>query len=253
MLDARFKSCTASAFAENKSWGRLFSWKWDHHPTHSCIALSVNILLCPSVSASPRWSFPALLQGTAVTSWSVTPAHRRLPHYARSPHTLAESHQQKFFYPYRDDNTNSLTKSHTHTVWAALFAKKSKERSSLVQTGPTFRPTGLCLLCMISCLWLQAIPASGSWSLCLKKPFQRCFPVSFPGRRKSDGDGRMHILGLIWHWQQRHSCPFLIQWPQLVAKASPVLPSNSRTLPWKLMKQVNDHSNRRGKNNYSHK
>jgi len=46
---------------------------------------------------------------------------------------------------------------------------------------------------------LQAAAAFSPWLLLLKEPVQRCWPASCPGarRKKGDGVGGMHIVGLV--------------------------------------------------------
>lgn len=95
----------------------------------------------------------------------------------------------------------------------------------MTQAGPRSRLPGLCLLWTMSPLQLQATGSFGPWLLYLKEPVQRCFPASHlgAGRKKCDGGGGMHIVGLVLHRQQSYSCPLLGQQPQIVANVSPVL------------------------------
>lgn len=179
------KSCMASVFRrKGKTFLRNGITTRYIHVASKYLNLSSSICLS---------KVTLMLQITFIAGWSVTLAHRRLPHCVGSPHTLPKSQQH-----------------HHAGVSPGPKLTQDPDFQGFASSGKVLSSSRKQDLLA----WLH-----------LKEPVQSCFSASHlgAGRKKGDGGGRMHIVGLALHWQQSYNCPILRQQPQIVANASPVL------------------------------
>lgn len=209
----------ASVFVENKSWERLFLGTGT---TTQGILLSVNILLCP-IHFSKVIS-PCLATGhihhwleCQTCSQEAAPLCRKPTHPSR-----ASAAPTKMILPFQGWQPQLWCLPPPSMSGIILLAVQGK-----LLLGPN--RSNIQNARALPSLDDGSSPAPGNTSFRTVAPvLERASPEVLPSLlprsgKKGDGIGGMHIVRPVWHWQQNHSCPFLRQQPQLVAKASPVL------------------------------